>query len=567
MDSRPILESIPTIAFSLIPPPFFLSPKSSRFSLFNFLFEASMFAWETAKAHQASLLEIFPEVFCTVAPAAQRLATAFGEAAPEQKKEDRPPGEPSPAEQSEPAEPKATFVANPKANQDLQRTDPNETVEPKANFVANPTTSNAAGTPLPPKRSQSLPRTTGRKTSTLSAQADEEKNKREKDALGRPPFVPQDNPGVRVPRPTDEIREDLRREERKRQERSQSVQNRGIWVVPSARYENAASAVAAIITDGLANEQEDDTSLDLGWGEDIRAKRIEAKRLRRIQEEEEEEKKEAERKRQEKESRQKLQEDKEQKENEQEEEADRQRQQAADGKPNADDKGQPPVHDENTNEAAEGHEGSANSTDTVPSGDDSDSFVSPMSSTSANPVTAPRTYTGFMTVCRLHEHYLMEADKDVVQMPQDPGGIVIPPQRFLPETEAVTFAVWQSSEVSGGIALATAERIIREYPTGKPKGLNRYPRKFQEWVDGVTQLYTRQVTLVPNNVGQGLEVDIVTGEAASGILPKYIPKNAFLNDWQVCQCFNLKHGDMEVPDDFVFPSSRAASEEPERPTK
>ena len=190
-----------------------------------------------------------------------------------------------------------------------------------------------------------------------------------------------------------------------------------------------------------------------------------------------------------------------------------------------------------------------------------------MSSTSANPVTAPRTYTGFMTVCRLHEHYLMEADKDVVQMPQDPGGIVIPPQRFLPETEAVTFAVWQSSEVSGGIALATAERIIREYPTGKPKGLNRYPMKFKEWVDGVTQLYTRQVTLVPNNVGQGLEVDIVTGEAASGILPKYIPKNAFLNDWQVCQCFNLKYGDMEVPDDFVFPSSRAASEETERPTK
>ena len=556
-----------------------------------------MFAWETAKARQASLLEIFPEVFCTVAPAAQRLATAFGEAAPNQIKEDRPPGEPSPAERSEPAEPKANFVANPKANQDLQRTDPNETVEPMANFVANPTTSNAAGMPPMPERSQSVPRATGRKTLTLSAQADEEKNKREKDALGRRPFVPQDNPAVRVPRQNDAIREDLRREEHKRQRRSQSVQNRGTWAVPSPKYEKTDFAIDAFLAEGLANEQEGDIEINLGWGEDIRAKRIEAKRLKQIQLEEEEkeaerkrqeeesqrklqeekekkkkqqeeEKKEAERKKQEEESRRKLQEEKEQKKKQQEEEAARQRQQAADGKPNADDKGQPPVHDENSSEAAAENEGWATSFDTVPSVDDSETYVSPMSSTSANPVTAPRTYEGFMTVCRMHEHYLLEAEKDVVQIPQDPGSIVIPANRFLPGTEAVTFAVWQSPEVSGGMALATAESIIREYPTGKPKGLNQRPKQFQEWVDGVTELYTRQVTLVPNNVGQGLEVDLVTGDAVSGILPKYISKSAFLDEWPVCQVFKLKYGDMEVPDDFVFPSSRAASEETlDRPTK
>ena len=620
-----------------------------------------MFAWETAKAHQASLLEISPEVFCQMAPASQRLATAFGEAGLEQKKEDRPPGEPSPAERKKPAEPRTNFVANPKANQDLQRTDPNETVEPKTNFVANSPTSNAAGMPLPQKRSQSLPRTTGRKTLTLSAQADEEKNKRGKRGLGRPPFVPHDNPGVRVPRPIDEIREDLRREECKRQQRSQSVQNRGTWAIPSPKSETMDSAIEALFVAGLANEQGRDTNLELDWGVDIREEQNEDERLKRIQQEkekeaerkkqeeesrrklqeeeeqkkkkqQEQEKKEAERKKQEEESRRKLQEEKEQKKKqqehekkeaerkkqeeesrrklqeeeeqkkkkkqqehekkegerkkqeeeshrklqeekeqkkkEQEEEAARQRQQAADGKPNADDKGQPAVRDENSSEATAENEGRATSADRVPSAGDSEPPVSPMSSTSANPVTAPRTYEGFMTVCRLHEHYLLQAEKDVVQIPQDPGSIVIQPQRFLPETEAVTFAVWQSPEVSGGIALATAESILRDYPHGKPKGLDRHPKQFQEWVDGVTELYTRQVTLVPNNVGQGLEVDIETGEAASGILPKYISKSAFRDDWPVCQVFKLKYGDMEVPDDFVFPSSRAASEETlDRPTK
>ena len=68
-----------------------------------------MFAWETAKAHQASLLEISPEVFCQTAPASERLATAFGEATLKQKKEDRPPGEPSPVERNTPAEPKTNF--------------------------------------------------------------------------------------------------------------------------------------------------------------------------------------------------------------------------------------------------------------------------------------------------------------------------------------------------------------------------------------------------------------------------------------------------------------------------
>ena len=133
-----------------------------------------MFAWETAKAHQASLLEIFPEVFCQTAPASQRLATDFGEAAPKQKSEDRPPGEPSPAEQKETAMPEANFVANPKANQDFQYADP-QPREPEPNFAAISKTPNAKSMPHMPKCSQSLPRTTGRNTLTLSALADREK--------------------------------------------------------------------------------------------------------------------------------------------------------------------------------------------------------------------------------------------------------------------------------------------------------------------------------------------------------------------------------------------------------
>ena len=277
-----------------------------------------MFAWETAKAHQASLLEIFPDVFCQPAPAAQRLATAFGEAAPKQKKEDRPPAEPRPVERNKPAEPKTNFVANLKANQDPQRTDPKEPVEPKANFMANPKNPNAAGTPRMSKRSQSLPRTTGRNTLTLSAQADREKNKREKDAMGRPPFVPLGNPGVRVPRPDGAIREDLRRCEHERQQRSQSVQNRGVWAVPSPKYEKPASPIETLVTEALAKEQGKPINLELEWGADIHAKPNEDERLKQIQQEEE--KKEVERKRHEEESRRTSLEEEEQKKNQQEEE-------------------------------------------------------------------------------------------------------------------------------------------------------------------------------------------------------------------------------------------------------
>ena len=582
-----------------------------------------MFAWETAKAHQASLLEIFPDVFCQPAPAAQRLATAFGEAAPKQKKEDRPPGEPSPVERNKPAEPKTNFVANPKANQDPQRTDPKEPVEPKANFMANPKTNpDAAGPPRMSKRSQSLPRTNGRNTLTLSAQADREKNKREKDAMGRPPFVPLGNPGVRVPRPDGAIREDLRRCEHERQQRSQSVQNRGVWAVPSPKYEKPASAIETLVTEALAKEQGKPTNLELEWGADIHAKPNEDERLKQIQQKEEkkeverkrheeesrptsleedeqkknqqeEEKKEAGRKKQQEESRRTSPEEEEQKKNQQEEEkkkperkkqqeesrrtsleeeekkkkkqqeeeAARQRQQAADGKPNADDKGQPAVRDNNSNEATAKNEGLATPADTVPSASDSEPPVPPTSSNGKNPLTDPGTYKGFMTVCRLHEHYLLENEGNVIQMPQNPEDIVIAATRFLPETQAATFAVWQSPEVSGGQALATAERIIKEFPTGKPRDLIRNPRRYLDWVEGVTEIYTREVTLRPNMVGQGLEVDVVTGRTACGILPRYIPKSAFRDEWQVCQHFKLKYGDMVVPEGFVFPSSRTASEE------
>ena len=581
-----------------------------------------MFAWETAKAHQASLLEIFPDVFCQPAPAAQRLATAFGEAAPKQKKEDRPPAEPRPVERNKPAEPKTNFVANPKANQDPQRTDPKEPVEPKANFMANPKNPNAAGTPRMSKRSQSLPRTTGRNTLTLSAQADREKNKREKDAMGRPPFVPLGNPGVRVPRPDGAIREDLRRCEHERQQRSQSVQNRGVWAVPSPKYEKPASPIETLVTEALAKEQGKPINLELEWGADIHAKPNEDERLKQIQQKEEkkeverkrheeesrptsleedeqkknqqeEEKKEAGRKKQQEESRRTSPEEEEQKKNQQEEEkkkperkkqqeescrtsleeeekkekkqqeeeAARQRQQAADGKPNADDKGQPAVRDNNSNEATAKNEGLATPADTVPSASDSEPPVPPTSSNGVNPLTDPGTYKGFMTVCRLHEHYLLENEGNVIQIPQNPQAIVIGAKPFLPETQAATFAVWQSPEVSGGQALATAERIIKEFPTGKPRDLIRNPRRYLDWVEGVTEIYTREVTLRPNMLGLGLEVDVETGKKAWGILPRYIPKSAFRDEWQVCQHFKLKYGDMVVPEGFVFPSSRTASEE------
>ena len=551
-----------------------------------------MFAWETAKAHQASLLEIFPDVFCQPAPAAQRLATAFGEAAPKQKKEDRPPAEPRPVERNKPAEPKTNFVANPKANQDPQRTDPKEPVEPKANFMANPKTNpDAAGTPRMSKRSQSLPRTTGRNTLTLSAQADREKNKREKDAMGRPPFVPPGNPGVRVPRPDGAIREDLRRCEHERQQRSQSVQNRGVWAVPSPKYEKPASAIETLVTEALAKEQGKPTNLELEWGADIHAKPNEDERLKQIQQEEEKKrsnakgmkrnlvrrrwkkksrrrinkkkkKKKPERKKQQEEScRTSLEEEEKKEKKQQEEEAARQRQQAADGKPNADDKGQPAVRDNNSNEATAKNEGLATSADTVPSASDSEPPVPPTSSNGVNPLTDPGTYKGFMTVCRLHEHYLLENEGNVIQIPQNPEDIVIGAKPFLPETQAATFAVWQSPEVSGGQALATAERIIKEFPTGKPRDLIRNPRRYLDWVEGVTEIYTREVTLRPNMLGLGLEVDVETGKKAWGILPRYIPKSAFRDEWQVCQHFKLKYGDMVVPEGFVFPSSRTASEE------
>ena len=166
-----------------------------------------------------------------------------------------------------------------------------------------------------------------------------------------------------------------------------------------------------------------------------------------------------------------------------------------------------------------------------------------------------------MTVCRLHEHYLLENEGNVIQIPQNPQAIVIGAKPFLPETQAATFAVWQSPEVSGGQALATAERIIKEFPTGKPRDLIRNPRRYLDWVEGVTEIYTREVTLRPNMLGLGLEVDVETGKTACGILPRYIPKSAFRDEWQVCQHFKLKYGDMVVPEGFVFPSSRTASEE------
>ena len=166
-----------------------------------------------------------------------------------------------------------------------------------------------------------------------------------------------------------------------------------------------------------------------------------------------------------------------------------------------------------------------------------------------------------MTVCRLHEHYLLENEGNVIQIPQNPEDIVIGAKPFLPETQAATFAVWQSPEVSGGQALATAERIIKEFPTGKPRDLIRNPRRYLDWVEGVTEIYTREVTLRPNMLGLGLEVDVETGKKACGILPRYIPKSAFRDEWQVCQHFKLKYGDMVVPEGFVFPSSRTASEE------
>ena len=135
-----------------------------------------MFSWETGKAHQSSLLQVFPEVLDNVAPASHRLINAFGDGTSERNSEDRHPGEPSPAEQKETAMPEANFGTNPKANQDFQYADP-QPREPETNFAAISKTSNAESMPHMPKRSQSLPRTTGRKT--LSAHADE-KNKRKR---------------------------------------------------------------------------------------------------------------------------------------------------------------------------------------------------------------------------------------------------------------------------------------------------------------------------------------------------------------------------------------------------
>ena len=143
-----------------------------------------MFSWETGKAHQSSLLEVFPEVLNNVAPASHRLINAFGDGTPEQNSEDRHPGEPNPAEQKETAMPEANFVADPKANQDFQYADP-QPREPEPNFAAISKTPNAKSMPHMPKCSQSLPRTTGRKT--LSTQADEEKIKGKKTPWGGHP--------------------------------------------------------------------------------------------------------------------------------------------------------------------------------------------------------------------------------------------------------------------------------------------------------------------------------------------------------------------------------------------
>ena len=131
-----------------------------------------MFSWETSKAHMSSMLQFFPKELNNVSPASHRLIHAFGDGTPEQNSEDRHPEEPSPAEQKETAMPEANFVANPKANQDFQYADP-QPREPETNFAAISKTSNAESMPHMPKCSQSLPRTTGRKT--LSTQADEEK--------------------------------------------------------------------------------------------------------------------------------------------------------------------------------------------------------------------------------------------------------------------------------------------------------------------------------------------------------------------------------------------------------
>ena len=166
-----------------------------------------------------------------------------------------------------------------------------------------------------------------------------------------------------------------------------------------------------------------------------------------------------------------------------------------------------------------------------------------------------------MTVCRFHEHYLLNRG-DVLRIPRNAEEIVIPETRFLPDAEAVTFAVWQSPEVSGGQALATAERIIKEFPHGKPTNLFLQQEQFRQWVDNVTEIYTRKVSLSPNNVGQALEVDVgQAGETARGFLPKYISKTYFRDHWDVVQVFKLKYGDMEVPDSFEFPSSRPPSED------
>ena len=167
-----------------------------------------------------------------------------------------------------------------------------------------------------------------------------------------------------------------------------------------------------------------------------------------------------------------------------------------------------------------------------------------------------------MTVSRFHEYYLLDGPEDMLRIPRYPEEIVIPANRFLPDTEALTFAVWESPEVSGGQALATAEAIINEFPTGKPVDLIQDKELFRRWVDSVTEIYTRKVDLNANNVGRALVVDVgEAGETARGFLPKYISKIQFLNKWEVVQVFKLKYGDMEVPDSFEFPSSRPPSED------
>ena len=165
-----------------------------------------------------------------------------------------------------------------------------------------------------------------------------------------------------------------------------------------------------------------------------------------------------------------------------------------------------------------------------------------------------------MTVSRFHEYFLLNHRDDIVPIPRNPEETVIPANRFLPDTEALTFAVWESPEVSGGQALATAESIIGQFPTGKPTDLILRQELFRQWVDSVTEIYTRKVSLATNNVGRALVVDVgEAGETARGFLPKYISKIQFLDHWEVVQVFKLKYGDMEVPDCFEFPSSRPPS--------